>query len=245
MRGTGDGRADLRYDGAVSPLRRQSCARRLFAALAGGCALLGGAATTRADAPEPVAAKVDRFASPEVVCGDGLVETCGRLCYERHDAAACYEAGRAFEWGTNGADVDLWRSRAFSRRAGRPGAARGCNGAGYQYGTGTGPPTDYVRAVRLYQRACEAGLPLGCYNIGVMHESAPGVPRSLGAAAIFYRRGCDGGNANACSSLGVFLFKGTAPVAFDPVEGLSLLRRGCAGGNQWGCDRLKDFGFEP
>lgn len=218
---------------------------RAAAALACACALLASAGTARGDGPELAPALVEPFASPEVVCGDGKAESCGRLCYEQRDAAACYEAGRAFEWGTGGVLIDLWRSRAFYLRACRAGDPRGCNGAGFMYGTGTGPPTQHVLAVRLYQRACEAGLPLGCYNIGVMHESALGVPRSIGAAAVLYRRGCDGGNANACSSLGVFLFKGTAPVAFDPVTGLALLRRGCAGGNPWGCERLKEYGFAP
>lgn len=208
-------------------------------------ATLASAARARADGPELVAAPVDPFASPETVCGDGLPESCARLCLERRDAEACYENARMYEWGTSGAPVDLWVSRAFYLRACRDGDPRGCNGAGYLYGTGSGPPTSYVFAVRLYQRACQAGLPLGCYNIGVMHESGFGVPASIGAAAVAYRRACDGGNPNACSSLGVLLYKGTAPVWADPPRGLALLRRGCAGGNQWGCDRLRDYGFDP
>ncbi len=202
-------------------------------------------APARADEAPASAVARDAFGSEEPLCGDGRADTCRRLCLRGRQASACYELGRMYEWGNAQVSQDSWSARRFYLISCSGGDARGCNGAGYLYGTGKGPPQNYARAVQLYSWACRLGYPLGCFNVGVMHESGFGVRKSIGAAAMLYRRACDAGNANACSSLGVLFYKGVDPVFSDPVGGIELLRRGCAGGNQWGCDRLKDYGYAP
>ncbi len=94
---------------------------------------------------------------------------------------------------------------------------------GWMYGTGSGRPQDYVKAVKWYRRAAKQGDANAQYSLGMMYYNGLGVSQDYVETVKWFRLAAEQGDADAQYSLG-WMYDAGWGVSQDPVEALKWYR---------------------
>jgi TPR repeat protein len=205
------------------------------------------------------------------VCDAGDGEVCyalagddparGAALYEKACAAGyvngCYNGGRAYSRGVDGATKDMARATALYQKGCDAGHLPACYNAGVGLmNGGEGLPKDAARAAALFTKACDAKGTLkvesgfeevqatACYNLAVLHQRGEGVKSNMTRARQLFEIACKGKVREACNAAdsAKVLEKHPEDAAAGARGGIAVhMMKSCDDGQAVACRQLGDF----
>jgi hypothetical protein len=132
------------------------------------------------------------------------------------DPAACWDLGKAWELGPDGARDDARAEAAY--REGCDGGDSGCCGALKRMKVETSSAAQALKA-------CDAGQARQCLLYADMLKTGRGTAQDAASALGFYLRACEGPIGEACVSLGLLLRNGATGVTADAAGATEAFKK--------------------